>query len=104
MAGKKDIVEKALKVIENLGLEMTPNGIRAYHGSPYEFDRFDISKLGTGEGQQAYGHGLYFAGKEDIAKWYRDKLSRGTFYSGERIGDMHPSDSPQAAAIHSIAP
>ena len=104
MAGKGDVVKRALKVIENLGLEMTPNGIRAYHGSPYKFDKFDISKLGTGEGAQAYGHGLYFAGKEDIAKWYRDKLSRGTFYSGERIGDMHPSDSPQAAAIHSIAP
>lgn len=46
--------------------------IRAYHGSPYDFDRFDSSKIGTGEGAQSYGHGLYFAGVEDVAKGYRD--------------------------------
>jgi hypothetical protein len=49
-----------------------PTYIRAYHGSPHSFDRFDASKIGTGEGAQAYGHGLYFAGKEDVAKSYRD--------------------------------
>jgi len=53
--------------------------IRAYHGSPYDFDRFDASKIGSGEGAQAYGHGLYFAGNEDVAKSYRDQLSRGSF-------------------------
>jgi hypothetical protein len=46
--------------------------IRAYHGSPHSFDRFDSSKIGAGEGAQAYGHGLYFAGKEDVARSYRD--------------------------------
>jgi hypothetical protein len=50
-------------------------GIKAYHGSPHDFDRFDMSKIGTGEGAQAYGHGLYFAEKEGIAKSYRDALS-----------------------------
>src|SRR5258706_8248564 len=33
--------------------------ITAYHGSPHDFDRFDLSRIGTGEGAQAYGHGLY---------------------------------------------
>ena len=50
-------------------------GIKAYHGSPHDFDRFDMSKIGTGEGAQAYGHGLYFAEKEGIAQGYRDALS-----------------------------
>lgn len=50
-------------------------GIRAYHGSPYDFDRFDASKIGTGEGAQAYGHGLYFAENEGVARSYRDSLS-----------------------------
>lgn len=50
-------------------------GIRAYHGSPYDFDRFDISKVGTGEGAQSYGHGLYFAENEGVARQYRDNLS-----------------------------
>jgi hypothetical protein len=51
-----------------------PKGIRAYHGSPHDFDQFDMSKIGTGEGNQAYGHGLYFAENEGVAKWYRDVL------------------------------
>lgn len=50
-------------------------GIIAYHGSPHSFDKFDMSKIGTGEGAQAYGHGLYFAEAEDVAKTYRDMLS-----------------------------
>ena len=49
--------------------------IRAYHGSPYDFDRFDASKIGTGEGVQAYGHGLYFSEAEPVAEWYRKQLS-----------------------------
>lgn len=57
--------------------------IRAYHGSPHKFDKFDIGKIGTGEGAQAFGHGLYFAGNEDVAKSYRDILSnRDTFSTG----------------------
>jgi hypothetical protein len=48
--------------------------IKAYHGSPHDFDRFDITKIGTGEGAQAYGHGLYFAENEGVAKAYRDAL------------------------------
>ena len=51
-------------------------GITAYHGSPHDFDRFDMSKIGTGEGAQAYGHGLYFAQSEDVARSYRDGLSK----------------------------
>ena len=48
--------------------------IRAFHGSPYDFDRFSMDKIGTGEGAQAYGHGLYFADSEDVARQYRDAL------------------------------
>jgi hypothetical protein len=51
-------------------------GIKAYHGSPHDFEQFDTGKIGTGEGAQAYGHGLYFADKEGVAQGYRDTLSR----------------------------
>ena len=51
-------------------------GIRAYHGSPHDFDKFDISKIGTGEGAQAYGHGLYFAGNEAVAQSYKQALQQ----------------------------
>ncbi|MCP5007895.1 MAG: hypothetical protein GY941_28765, partial [Planctomycetes bacterium] len=49
-------------------------GIRAFHGSPHSFDKFSMDKIGTGEGAQAYGHGLYFAEAEDTAKFYRDGI------------------------------
>ncbi len=54
------------------GFTEGPATIRAFHGSPHRFDRFDMSRIGTGEGAQAYGHGLYFAGNENVAKAYKD--------------------------------
>jgi hypothetical protein len=50
-------------------------GLTAYHGSPYDFPKFDVSKIGTGEGAQAYGHGLYFAESEPVAKGYRNSIA-----------------------------
>jgi hypothetical protein len=52
----------------------SPLGIRAFHGSPHSFDRFDLGKIGTGEGAQAYGHGLYFAENPATAEFYRDTV------------------------------
>lgn len=49
--------------------------ITAYHGSPHSFDAFSMDKVGTGEGAQAYGHGLYFAENEGVARQYRAKLA-----------------------------
>jgi hypothetical protein len=48
-----------------------------YHGSPHVFDKFALSAIGTGEGAQAHGWGLYFAGNKETAECYREKLSRG---------------------------
>jgi hypothetical protein len=63
------------KVVREVAQEVPT--ITAYHGSPHpQFDRFDMSKVGTGEGAQAQGYGLYFAEKEAVAQGYRDKLSR----------------------------
>jgi hypothetical protein len=42
-----------------------------FHGSPHKFDRFDSSKIGTGEGAQAYGHGLYLAESPEVANTYK---------------------------------
>ncbi len=67
-----------------------PNPIKAYHGSPHDFDKFDLSKIGTGEGAQAYGHGLYFAESEGVARSYRDTLTPGPSYL-ERFGGNRDS-------------
>jgi hypothetical protein len=50
-----------------------PEGARVVQEFP--LGRFDIGKIGTGEGAQAYGRGSYLAGSEDVAKRYRDQLT-----------------------------
>ena len=63
-------------ILAGQGLE--PSGVflqRAYHGTPHRFTKFDISKIGTGEGAQAFGWGLYFAERKQVAQFYREALS-----------------------------
>lgn len=50
-------------------------GAIVWHGSQHKFDRFDSSRIGTGEGAQAYGHGLYMAEAPDVAKQYQQQLA-----------------------------
>jgi len=67
----------------NAGAEVAREKIKAYHGSPHDFDKFTTEAIGTGEGAQAYGHGLYFAEAEDVARGYRNALQ-----SPEIVVDM----------------
>ena len=56
----------------------------AYHGSPHLFKKFDMSKIGAGQGAQAYGHGLYFAENPKVAKEYANMLGhKGWEYTPE---------------------
>ena len=55
----------------------------AWHGSPHDFDEFDLGKIGTGEGAQAHGWGLYFAKKKSVSKNYQKVLSK-------RLGTANP--------------
>ena len=58
-----------------------------YHGTPHKFPpternplgEFDAAKIGTGEGAQAYGHGLYFAENPMVAKNYLQTGGTGQF-------------------------
>lgn len=52
--------------------KLIEKGIRAFHGSPHSFEKFDINKIGTGEGAQAFGHGLYFAENPAVAETYKN--------------------------------
>lgn len=72
------------------------NRITAYHGSPHDFDKFSMDKIGTGEGAQAYGHGLYFAESEDVAKGYR----RSTSYADTRRNFLE--ELPQDADFEEV--
>jgi len=68
--------------------------IKASHGSPHMFDKFDFTKIGTGEGAQAYGHGGYFAQGFDspVAKKYAEELAninQNTGYSTAHLNAQH---------------
>lgn len=67
--------------------------IKAYHGSPHDFDRFSLDKIGTGEGAQSYGHGLYFAEREGIAKSYRQNLSEGRDFIVRRTSPLPDNEA-----------
>lgn len=49
----------------------------AYHGTPHRFNEFSLDAIGTGEGAQAHGWGLYFAQDKKISDDYRNRLRRG---------------------------
>ncbi len=44
----------------------------AWHGSPYDFDNFDLGAIGSGEGRQAHGWGLYFAKDKKVSEAYKE--------------------------------
>lgn len=77
--------------------------ITAYHGSPHDFDKFDISRIGTGEGAQAYGHGLYFAENEGVAKQYRGDLADKTYLTGRGEDQRSEPHGNVWSAIHNNA-
>ena len=68
-----NILAKASKALETVRDDNGPVVLMtAWHGSPHDHNKFDSSKIGTGEGAQAYGHGLYFAGERSVAEYYRN--------------------------------
>lgn len=49
-------------------------GQKAWYGTPYDFERFDIGKIGDGVGDQVHGWGLYFAKDRKISEAYKEVL------------------------------
>ena len=92
--------KQAVKASSDAGL-LSP-GIRAYHGSPHDFDRFSTDFGFSGEGAQAYGPGLYFAESEKVARSYRDSLASkrpNPTYKGKNYGQL---DGPEYRALSYI--
>lgn len=78
--------------------------IRAFHGTPHKVDKFTTEKIGTGEGAQVYGWGLYFAESLDVAKGYRSKLSKqyGAAIDGVPAKNIDPTTWEVADDILSL--
>ena len=68
---KKNFI-KHLENLENPDFKLSI----AYHGSPHDFDSFSTDAIGTGEGAQVHGWGLYFAGDKEVSEGYRDRLKK----------------------------
>lgn len=58
--------------------------ISAGHASPHEFERFSMDKIGTGEGAQVYGHGLYFAENPRVVDEYYENFNQPVLRFKER--------------------
>ena len=75
----------ARKALADAGAAQGMAAATVWHGSPHKFDKFDSSKIGTGEGAQAYGHGLYLAESDDVARSYQQSTQRPEFLvNGEK--------------------
>ena len=71
------LVEQATQGVQNRAMQdvrykMVPNGTNLYHGSPHTFDKFSTNNIGSGEGNQSFGWGLYFTDNKGIGEHYAD--------------------------------
>ena len=75
----------------------------AYHGTPHRFDEFSLDAIGTGEGAQAHGWGLYFAADRKVGEGYKNRLTdRFSFsYKGVKGEHLKPS-SEETQAIRAV--
>jgi len=83
------------------GQMMGVSPLTVYHGSPHRFSKFDASKIGTGEGAQAFGHGLYFAEALGTGKGYQSRLS-GSNYLDAVTGKPVTSGSAWQQAVEAV--
>lgn len=101
---------KGGKTADQLGFAMTdamrdralagmPRYHRAWHGSPHDFDKFTTTRVGSGEGAQAYGWGLYFASRKEVAEYYRKALSEGQVMLNGKPADGATPDGMAARLI-----
>lgn len=71
------LVEQATQGVQNrvaqdVKYKMIHNGTNLYHGSPHKFNKFSTSNIGSGEGNQSFGWGLYFTDNKGIGEHYAD--------------------------------
>lgn len=63
------ITESQLHTIKEMSMS-------TYHGTPHDFDKFNIEKVGSGESTQWFGWGLYFTDDESISDWYASSVAK----------------------------
>ena len=69
------VITAVAEGVAKAGPETPKSGIKAYHGTPYRFEQFDIERVGRGEGAQMYGHGMYFTEEANTGRGYRRNIN-----------------------------
>jgi hypothetical protein len=82
--------------LSSLGLLPGAIGATAFHGTPNKVvDKFNLDKVGTGEGAQSYGYGMYFAENPEVARAYKNMLVKEPSYIENKTGKIIDSNSPE---------
>ncbi len=85
---------------------------RVWHGTPHrgiETTGFKLNKIGSGEGAQAYGWGMYFASQREVAQRYQprnkraEELMMAEYSKAERAGDYESLELWEAALTHKLS-
>ena len=104
---------------ENVNMMRVPgkpvmHELDVYHGTPHRFPateanplgEFDASKIGTGEGAQAYGHGIYLAQAPGTAEIYKRGLAEDVIaVDGNRIAAKRSVEArrdPESIAVNAL--
>lgn len=56
--------------------EVIVSDLTLYHGTPWDFIKFQTKNIGSGEGNQSFGYGLYFTDNKNVAQYYAEKLAK----------------------------
>ena len=111
MAGNKTVLNSPQQIanfrqqVADKGAEMAMQAATVWHGSPHKFDKFDSSKIGTGEGAQAYGHGLYLAESPAVAESYKraGETAAPIQFQGEGIMNWALGNRDKAKAMPAVS-
>jgi len=77
-------------------------GFVAYHGSPFDFDHFDSSHIGTGTARAHYGTGIYLATSPVVARRYLDELTDRLQLSGKPIHRLNAAQTHITGHLYTV--
>lgn len=78
----------------DMRFKLVPNGANLYHGSPHKFNKFSTDNIGSGEGNQSFGWGLYFTDNKGIAEHYAD--------IGNTVNHAHMKNAGDSRNLYNI--
>lgn len=82
-----------LDIIVRKSIRESIDELELFHGSPHDFQEFDLAYLSTGFGQQSHGYGVYLTTSTETAKAYSQgkniytvEIPDGRYLNYDRIG------------------